>query len=142
MADCLPVLISDRRAHAVATCHAGWRGLVRGIIENTVQAFRSEPEHLLAFLGPAIGPSAFEVGNEVRDAFIAIDPAAKYAFQPHGQGKWLADLYKIARQRLATLGVNEVYGGGWCTYSDPLRFFSHRRDKIAGRMAALIWIAD
>ena len=100
------------------------------------------PQNLLAYLGPAIGPSAFEVGNDVRDAFIAADQAAGLAFRPHKPGKWLADLFMLARQRLARSGLQNVYGGGQCTYSDPARFFSHRRDKVSGRMAALIWIED
>ena len=142
VADCLPILIADRTGSIVAAAHAGWRGLAAGIIENTVRAFDTPPRNLLAYLGPAIGPSAFEVGNEVRDAFIAVDQAAQIAFHPHQPGKWLADLFLLARQRLAKAGLANVYGGGQCTYSDPGRFYSHRRDKVSGRMAALIWIED
>jgi len=142
VADCLPILFADRSGSAVASAHAGWRGLAAGVIENTVQALDLPPRNLLAYLGPAIGPSAFEVGDEVRDAFVAVDPAAGYAFHPHKPGKWLADLFVLARQRLATAGVSSVFGGGQCTYSDPTRFFSHRRDKVSGRMAALVWLED
>ena len=142
VADCLPILFADRTGRTVAAAHAGWRGLAAGIIENTVHALDTPPQNLLAYLGPAIGPSAFEVGSDVRDAFVAVDPAADYAFQPHKPGKWLADLFVLARQRLARAGLSNVYGGGQCTYSDPARFFSHRRDKVSGRMAALIWIED
>jgi hypothetical protein len=142
IADCLPVLFAHRGGSAVAAAHAGWRGLAAGVIENTVRALDTDPGDLLAYLGPAIGPAAFEVGAEVRDAFVAVDPAAAGAFRPHKPGKWLADLFELARQRLATAGVSSVFGGGQCTYSDPARFFSHRRDKVSGRMAALIWIED
>ena len=142
IADCLPILFADRTGSAVAAAHAGWRGLAGGVIENTVRALDAPPQHLFAYLGPAIGPSAFEVGNDVRDAFIAADQAAGPAFRPHRPGKWLADLFALARQRLARSGVLNVYGGGFCTYSDPARFFSHRRDKVSGRMAALVWIED
>src|SRR5579859_6684424 len=142
VADCLPILITDRIGSIVAVAHAGWRGLAAGIIENTIRAIEARPEHLLAYLGPAIGPSAFEVGDEVRDAFTAVDRAAQAAFRPHQPGKWLADLFLLARQRLAKAGLVNIYGGGQCTYSDPARFFSHRRDKVSGRMAALIWIEN
>ena len=142
VADCLPILFADRSGRGIAAAHAGWRSLCAGVIENTVQMLGTPPQNLLAYLGPAIGPSAFEVGDEVRDAFVAVDPAAGYAFHPHKPGKWLADLFLLARQRLAGLGVTDVYGGGQCTYSDPARFFSHRRDKVSGRMAALIWLGD
>jgi polyphenol oxidase len=140
VADCLPVLFARRSGSAVAAAHAGWRGLAAGVIENTVRALDADPQNLLAYLGPAIGPAAFEVGAEVRDAFIAVDPAAAGAFHAYKPDKWLADLFALARQRLASAGVTRVYGGGHCTYSDPARFFSHRRDKVSGRMAALIWI--
>lgn len=142
IADCLPVLFADRTGSAVAAAHAGWRGLADGVIENTVRALDVPPQNLFAYLGPAIGPSAFEVGNDVRNAFIACDQAAHLAFRPHKPGKWLADLFSLARQRLASSGVLNVYGGGLCTYSNPARFFSHRRDRTSGRMAALIWIED
>jgi len=142
VADCLPILITDRIGSIVAVAHAGWRGLAAGVIENTIAAIGDRPENLLAYLGPAIGPSAFEVGDEVRHAFVTVDRAAQAAFRPHQSGKWLADLFLLARQRLAKAGVANVYGGGQCTYSDPARFFSHRRDKVSGRMAALIWIEN
>ena len=142
VADCLPILFADRTGSVIAAAHAGWRGLVGGVVENTVRALDATPRNLFAYLGPAIGPSAFEVGNDVRDAFIAADRAAGVAFHPHKPGKWLADLFVLARQRLASTGVLNVYGGECCTYSDPARFFSHRRDKVSGRMAALVWIED
>ena len=142
VADCLPILFADRAGSAVGVAHAGWRGLAGGVIENTVRALDTLPHNLYAYLGPAIGPSAFEVGNDVRDVFIAADRAADHAFHPYKPGKWLADLFVLARQRLNRCGVRNVYGGGLCTFSDPARFFSHRRDKVSGRMAALIWIED
>jgi YfiH family protein len=142
VADCLPILLANHGGSVVAAAHAGWRGLAGGVIENTIQALGTPPRNLLAYLGPAIGPSAFEVGDEVRAAFVAIDPGARYAFRPHKPGKWLADLFALARQRLASAGVLNVYGGGQCTYSDAAHFFSHRRDKVSGRMAALIWLED
>ena len=139
-ADCLPVLFCDRAGSIVAAAHAGWRGLLGGVLESTLAAMAVAPEHVLAWLGPAIGPSAFEVGDEVRAAFVAELPAAGEAFAPCGQGKWLADLYALARLRLARAGVTTVYGGNACTYSDPARYFSYRRDGVTGRMATLIWL--
>lgn len=139
-ADCLPVLFCDRAGSIVAAAHAGWRGLLGGVLESTLAAMAVAPEHVLAWLGPAIGPSAFEVGDEVRAAFVAELPAAGEAFAPCGQGKWLADLYALARLRLARAGVTAVYGGNACTYSDPARYFSYRRDGVTGRMATLIWL--
>jgi len=141
IADCLPVLLADRDGTVVAAAHAGWRGLAAGVLENTVKAMDVPPVRLVAWLGPAIGPGAFEVGDEVREAFVSVDPAAATAFVPHAPGKWLADLFTLARQRLALTGVTHVHGGGLCTVSDPQRFFSHRRDKLSGRMAALVWLA-
>lgn len=140
VADCLPVLLTDRAGSVVAAAHAGWRGLAGGVIENTLDAMRVPPSELIAYLGPAIGPSVFEVGADVRDAFLASGNEAAEAFAPHKPGKWLADLFKLARQRLTRAGVSQIHGGGFCTYSDPERFFSHRRDKVSGRMAALIWL--
>lgn len=141
-ADCLPVLLCDREGSVVGAAHAGWRGLCEGVLEAVVGAMGVEPERLLAWLGPAIGPAAFEVGDEVRAAFIARDPAAAGAFRPGATaGKWLADLYALARQRLAGCGVADVYGGGLCTVSDAGRFFSYRRDGATGRFASLVWIA-
>lgn len=142
VADCLPVLLCDRGGTVVAAAHAGWRGLAGGVIERTVEAMGVEPASLLAYLGPAIGPAAFEVGGEVRQAFTAFDPAAAAAFVPGAPGKWLADIYLLARQRLARLGVTRVSGGGFCTRSEGERFFSYRRDGATGRMAALVWLAE
>jgi YfiH family protein len=141
IADCVPVLLCDGAGSTAAVAHAGWRGLAAGVIENTVRRMRVDPATLLAYLGPGIGPGAFEVGPVVRDAFLKRDALAEDAFVPHIPGKWFADLYALARQRLQNTGVANVYGGGLCTYSDAARFFSHRRDKTTGRMAALIWLA-
>ena len=142
VADCLPVLFCDRSGTRVAAAHAGWRGLCAGVLEATVAAMHAGPEHIIAWLGPAIGPSAFEVGDEVRAAFVAVDAGAVAAFTPFPgrPGKWLADLYALARMRLRAAGVVEVYRGGYCTLTDAQRFFSYRRDKTSGRMAALIWL--
>jgi YfiH family protein len=139
IADCLPVLLCDRDATVVAAVHAGWRGLSAGVIESAVVATGITPGRLLAYLGPAIGPQAFEVGDDVFDAFVSRDRAAAQAFKAKSPGKWLCDLFALARQRLEGLGVASISGGGLCTYSDPARFFSHRRDRTSGRMAALIW---
>ncbi len=141
VADCLPVLLADRHGACVAAAHAGWRGLAAGVLEATVAAMPADPSQLVAWLGPAIGPDAFEVGPEVRAAFIAADAAAADAFRPGTGDRWLADVYQLARQRLARAGVTEVHGGGLCTVSDPARFFSYRRDGVTGRMAALVWRA-
>lgn len=140
-ADCLPVLFCDRRGTRVAAAHAGWRGLAAGVLEASVAAMRCPASDILAWLGPAIGPQAFEVGGEVREIFVRDMPAAAAAFVPGQPGKWLADIYQLARLRLARAGVHDVYGGGLCTYADPARFYSYRRDKATGRMAALIWLA-
>jgi len=139
-ADCLPVLLCDKQGTTVAAIHAGWRSLCDGVIERTVRAMGVEAKDLLAWLGPAIGPDAFEVGSEVRQAFIEKDANATQAFQPHND-KWLANLYLIATQRLNNVGVKAIYGGGDCTYSSPERYFSFRRDGITGRMATMIWLA-
>lgn len=138
-ADCLPIVLCDRAGQQVAVAHAGWRGLVAGVVEQTVTALSAPPPQLLAWLGPAIGPAAFEVGDEVRRAFMAVDGAAAHAFLPSRAGHWFADLYTLARQRLARMGVTDVYGGGWCTSSTPQQFFSYRRDQRCGRMATLAW---
>jgi YfiH family protein len=140
IADCMPVLLCDQAGSVVGIAHAGWRGLSLGVIENTVSEMGVAPARLLAYLGPAIGPGAFEVGADVRAAFIAADSAADHAFKPLREHKWLADLFLLARQSLARCGVRQVFGGGLCTYSDPARFYSYRRDKTTGRMAALIWL--
>ena len=139
-ADCLPVLLCDRTGSVVAAAHAGWRGLSSGVIENTVNAMGRAGNELMAYLGPAIGPTAFEVGEDVRAAFLSHDMRAGSAFRQHRKGKWFADLFSLARQRLHATGVSAVYGGTHCTYTDPERFFSHRRDRVSGRMAALIWL--
>jgi YfiH family protein len=139
VADCLPVLLADRGGTCVAAAHAGWRGLAAGVLEATVAALPAEPSQIVAWLGPAVGPEAFEVGPEVRDAFLAADEAAGEAFRPGMGDRWLADVYRLARQRLARVGVTDLHGGGLCTVSDPARFFSYRRDGATGRMAALVW---
>lgn len=139
-ADCLPVLLCNDSGTVVAAAHAGWRGLCDGVLEASVTATGVEPSSLMAWLGPAIGPDAFEVGAEVRAAFMAADPAAAEAFGAIGEDKYLADIYLLARQRLAALGISRVYGGDFCTVIDRERFFSYRRDKITGRMASLIWL--
>jgi YfiH family protein len=138
-ADCLPVLLCDAAGTVVAAAHAGWRGLAAGVLEATVAAMAIPGDHLLAWLGPAIGPTAFEVGNDVRAAFCSIDTAAAAAFVAATPGKWLCDLYALARLRLANAGVTRVFGGGLCTWSDPQRFYSYRREAVTGRMASLIW---
>lgn len=139
-ADCLPVLLADTAGSVVGAAHAGWRGLCNGVIEATVARMEVPPAQIMAYLGPAIGPAAFEVGPEVRAAFLRHDPAAASAFQQGAGDRWLADIYQLARQRLQTLGVAQVYGGEECTVTDARRFFSYRRDGETGRMASLIWI--
>ena len=142
VADCMPVLLCDRTGTTVAVAHAGWRGMSGGVIEATIAAMNTPPEELMAWLGPAIGPDHFEVGDDVLQAFVARDPAAMAAFAryPGRPGKWLCDLDLLARQRLHAAGVRRVHGGGFCTVGDA-RFFSHRHDHgKSGRMAALIWI--
>lgn len=141
VADCLPVLFADRSATVVAAAHAGWRGLAAGVLEATIEAMQVRATEILAWLGPAIGPRAYEVGDEVRAVFLGREEAASAAFSPTRPGHWRLDLYLLARQRLHAKGVNSVYGGGLCTYSDRERFFSYRRDGATGRMAALIWLA-
>ncbi len=139
-ADCMPLFLCDARGEAVAVAHAGWRGLAAGVIESSFAALGAAPGSTLAWMGPAIGPRAFEVGPEVREAFVAKDARAESAFRPHAPGKYMADLYALARQRLEALGVSAIHGGGFCTYHDPSRFFSYRREKQSGRMGAFIWI--
>ena len=138
-ADCLPVLLCDTGGNQVAAVHAGWRGTVDGIIEAALDKFTVPADQILAWLGPAIGPGAFEVGSEVREQFLASQPQAEQAFKSHGD-KWLADLYLLARQRLQRFGVTKIYGGEYCTFSNPDRFYSYRRDGVTGRQASLIWI--
>lgn len=139
-ADCLPVLLCNRAGTRVAAVHAGWRGLAAGVIEGTLARFGELPENVLAWLGPAIGPERFQVGEEVKLALVGKDPGASACFRGDRSGYWLADLCALARRRLSRYGVSAVYGGHWCTYSDAARFFSYRRDGVTGRMATLIWI--
>lgn len=139
-ADCLPVLLCHRDGEVIGAAHAGWRGLVAGVLERTVAAMEAEPSQIMAWLGPAAGPQAYEVGEEVRAAFVDTDPATAVAFVATRPGHWLCDLYALARRRLARAGVTCVSGGGLCTISDPQRFHSFRRDGRCGRMASLIFI--
>ncbi|MDO8331420.1 MAG: peptidoglycan editing factor PgeF [Fluviicoccus sp.] len=139
-ADCLPVFFCNETGTRVAVAHAGWRGLCHGVLENTLAKFES-PAEVLCWLGPAIGPDAFEVGEDVRQAFLAVDPSAASAFDATAQpGKYLADIYELARQRLTRAGVGMVSGGGLCTYTDAARFYSYRRNSQTGRMASVIWL--
>ncbi|MDQ3261197.1 MAG: peptidoglycan editing factor PgeF [Pseudomonadota bacterium] len=139
-ADCLPLLICDRAGTQVAAAHAGWRGLHQGVIERTIAVMGGAPSALLVYLGPAIGPKHYEVGDDVRDAFVALDGEAQAAFKAKENGKWLANLYELARLRLLKLGIRDVFGGDYCTAEDPARFYSYRRDGQTGRMASLIWL--
>ena len=140
VADCLPVLFCDREGTCVAAAHAGWRGLSAGVLEQTIAALGLPPSRLIAWLGPAIGPRAFEVGADVLSAFAQSDPGHS-AFAAAGDpGKLLADLFVLARKQLASTGLSAISGGGLCSFSDPARFFSHRRDRITGRQAAFIWL--
>ncbi|OLQ85561.1 multi-copper polyphenol oxidoreductase [Vibrio panuliri] len=137
-ADCMPVLLTNTQGTQVAAVHAGWRGLAHGIVENAVELFDGE---VIAWLGPAIGPSAFEVGDDVLQAFCDFDSQASIAFKPTGKaGKWWANMDQIATQRLNKLGVRQVFASGMCTYADPERFYSYRRDGVTGRQASLIWL--
>lgn len=140
-ADCLPILLCNEQGSVVGAAHAGWRGLCDGVIESTVNAMKVPAPTLMAWLGPAIGPARFEVGDEVRAAFVAQQPQAAAAFVRSASGKWLADLYQLARLRLDALGITRVYGGGLCTYSDPDHFYSYRRDGVTGRMGTFIWLS-
>lgn len=168
-ADCLPVLLCDKKSTVVGAVHAGWKGLAAGVIEATVQAMDVAPQSLMAWLGPAIGQQAFEVGDEVRAAFVAAQPQAAAAFIPGQSGKclaitsdlasvvdspsrtanssisgmsrvWFADIYALARLRLNALGITQIYGGGRCTYREREKFFSYRRDGVTGRMGTFIWL--
>lgn len=139
-ADCLPVLFCNCSGTRVAAAHAGWRGLLTGVLEATLARFDDPPGDVIAWLGPAIGPEVFEVGDEVRAAFAAATPGAESQFRAGRAGHWWADINGLARQRLALAGVRAVSGGDWCTFSDPARFFSYRRDGVTGRMASLIWL--
>lgn len=140
-ADCLPVLFCNLAATRVAAAHAGWRGLAAGVLERTVAALECPADRVLAWLGPAIGPQAFEVGAEVRDAFVSqhAEAAAAFVHSAH-PGRFMADLYRLARIRLAAIGVEAVYGGGRCTYGEAERFYSYRREPRTGRLASLIWL--
>lgn len=138
-ADCLPVLFCNQAGTEVAAAHAGWRGLCEGVLEETVACFSDHPSEIIAWLGPAIGPGAFEVGAEVREAFMAKDSNASLAFEPRGE-KYMADIYQLARQRLGNVGVEHIYGGERCTFSEPDTFFSYRRDHTTGRLASFIWL--
>ncbi len=140
VADCMPVLFAARDASAVAVAHAGWRGLAAGVLEATVARLGLAAGELVAWLGPAISARHFEVGGEVRAAFLAGDPGAAAAFTQNERGRWQCDLAALARRRLAALGLTEISGASWCTHGDPARFFSFRRDGRCGRMAALIWL--
>ncbi|MGE5625212.1 MAG: peptidoglycan editing factor PgeF [Bacillota bacterium] len=140
-ADCLPVLFCNAGGTEVGAAHAGWRGLAAGVLESIIAAMSAKPEEILVWLGPAIGSLSYEVGNDVRRAFVDQMPEAAAAFLPgKSEGKWWCDLYRLARERLRKIGVTRVYGGGLCTYSEPARFFSFRRDGECGRMATLIYI--
>ena len=139
VADCLPVLFASRDGSRIAAAHAGWRGLASGVLEQTVKALDVPGEELIAWLGPAISQAHFEVGEEVRETFVKADRAANSRFKMNARGRWQADLFGLARLRLASLGVTDVQGGDCCTYADRERFYSHRRDGKGGRMAALIW---
>ncbi len=141
VADCLPVLLSDREGKSVGIAHAGWRGLAGGIVENVVQAMGVPSRDVIAYIGPGIGARRYEVGEDVRRAFVDRDPAAVRSFAPRQDGKYLVDLCALARQRLAAAGVAGIHGGGFCTASEE-RFFSFRRDQTTGRMAGLIWLEE
>ncbi|QIG06890.1 purine nucleoside phosphorylase YfiH [Proteus sp. ZN5] len=138
-ADCLPVLFTTIDGTEVGAAHGGWRGLCHGVLQNTLAHFKTPKDQIMAWLGPAIGPTAFEVGAEVRLAFIEKNIAFEPAFIPHN-GKYLANIYMLARIILQESGVTQIYGGDFCTVTDPSRFFSYRREHITGRMASLIWI--
>lgn len=141
-ADCLPVLFCDRDGSVVAAAHAGWRGLLGGMLEATVAAMQLPPDRIMAWLGPAIGGQAFEVGAEVRDAFVNAQAQTSAVFVARMGNKWLADIYALARLRLQRIGVDQVYGGGACTYSEAERFYSYRREGATGRMASLVWLEN
>jgi YfiH family protein len=140
VADCMPVLFAARDGSVVGAAHAGWRGLAGGVLEATIGRLGVSAADLIAWMGPAIGPKHFEVGEDVRAAFIAADAGAASAFAANARGRWQCDLYALARRKLSALGVSGIYGGGWCTFAEADRFFSYRRDGQCGRMAALIWM--
>lgn len=140
-ADCLPVMFCSIQGDEVACAHAGWRGLCDGVLEETVKCFQAKSENIIAWLGPAIGKTAFQVGREVVEQFVTQDPNARLAFQPDGnnQDKFFGDLYQLATQRLNRLGIHQIYGGEHCTFTEKDQFFSYRRDKQTGRMATVVW---
>jgi hypothetical protein len=139
-ADCLPVLFCDRAGTRIAVAHAGWRGLAAGVLVSAAQALQCPGTDLLAWLGPAISQPCFEVGEEVRNAFLVQDAGATEAFRPSPAGRWLADIYQLARRSLGRARIQAVYGGGYCTYREQERFYSYRRHRVTGRMASLLWI--
>ncbi|MBR9872356.1 MAG: peptidoglycan editing factor PgeF [Gammaproteobacteria bacterium] len=141
-ADCLPVILADRDGQVVGAAHAGWRSLCGGVLENLIQAMAVEPSKLTAWFGPSIGPVNFEVGPEVRAAFVEqqADSASAFSEQGARSGHFVADIYELARLRLSRAGVSDISGGGWCTVDDPERFYSYRRDGQTGRMATLVWL--
>ncbi len=140
-ADCLPVLFCDEQGTAVAAAHAGWRGLAAGVLEQTLNCFE-DPSKVMAWMGPAIGPEHFEVGDEVREVFVRQHSQTESAFVESRPGHWMADIFQLARQRLLATGVSQIYGGGICTYADADHFYSFRRESVTGRMASLIWLSD
>lgn len=139
-ADCLPVVFAARDGGEVAAAHAGWRGLAAGVLERTVAEMHARPSDIVVWLGPAAGPLAYEVGAEVRDAFVSVDSLTEAAFSATRHGHWHVDLYALARRRLASIGVTDVHGGDLCTIRDASRFYSYRRDGRTGRMATLVWM--
>jgi len=139
-ADCVPVLFCDTAGTRVGIAHAGWRGLATGVLPATIASMGADPARILVWLGPAIGQRAYEVGEEVRRALVGADPGAAACFEPNEKGRWQADLYGLARRVLEGVGVTAIYGGGFCTYTESERFFSHRREAPCGRMATLIWL--
>lgn len=141
-ADCLPLLFCNEAGTKVAAAHAGWRGLANGVIENTVDLLQENNKNIMVWLGPAIGPACFEVGRDVYDAFVSDDETASSAFTQTDNKHFLADIYSLARLRLKRLGIEKVYGGGLCTYTDEERFYSFRKNKITGRMASMIWMSS
>lgn len=140
-ADCLPVFFAAEKGAVVGLAHAGWRGLAEGVLEATISAMQVSTERLSVWLGPAIGQAAFEVGDDVRDIFLAHNPLAAEHFKINERRRWQCDLYGLARQRLGTLGVNHISGGGYCTFNES-RFFSYRREPVTGRLLSLIWMSQ
>ncbi|NOX08945.1 MAG: peptidoglycan editing factor PgeF [Gammaproteobacteria bacterium] len=140
-ADCLPLLLCDQQGRQVVAVHAGWRGLANGVIEQTLKTMGADAGQLMAWLGPAIGPEHFQVGDDVYSTFVAHSVMAKRGFVKDGE-RWLMDIYELARQRLQSCGVSAIYGGGLCTYADKERFYSYRRDGVTGRMASLVWLTS